>query len=111
VFTYLVTAGLQSIDWNFGDGEAAHFADASGFGQNIYPPNGSSTVNHPYTRISDPNPYHVTATETWGVRVDEYWIGGHTELTNLESTFQVIASTDVAVGQVEPIPCSGPGCA
>ena len=111
VFTYLVTAGLQGIDWDFGDGQSAHFGDANGFGQNIHPPNGSSTVAHPYTRISEPNAYHVTATETWGFRVDKYWIGGHVEETNLEKTFQVLSSTDVAVGQVEPIPCSGTGCA
>ena len=111
VFTYLVTAGLVGIDWDFGDQQTAHFSDASGFGQNIYPPFGSSTVNHPYTRISEPGPYQVTATENWGIRVDKYWIGGHTEVTNLEHTFQIFSSTDVAVGQVEPIPCSGPGCA
>jgi len=111
VFTYLVTAGLLGIDWNFGDGQTARFSDASGFGQNIYPPNGSSTVNHFYTQISEPGPFHVTVTETWGIRVDKYWIGGHTEVTNLETTIPVLSSTDVAVGQVEPIPCSGPGCA
>ncbi|MBO0838654.1 MAG: hypothetical protein J2P28_24500, partial [Actinobacteria bacterium] len=37
-FTYVVTAGLQAVDWNFGDGETAHFGDAGGFGQNVYPP-------------------------------------------------------------------------
>ena len=111
VFTYLVSVGIQGIDWDFGDGTGAHFSDATGFSQNVYPPNGTSTVNHPYTRISDPNPYHVTVTETWGIRVDEYWIGGHTEVTNLERTFPVIASSDLSVGQVEPIPCSGTGCA
>jgi hypothetical protein len=110
VFTYLVTVGLQGIDWDFGDGTGAHFADASGFGQNVFPPNGTSSVNHPYTRISDPNPYHVTVTETWGVRVDKYWIGGHSEMTNLERTFPVMSSADMAVGQVEPVPCSGIGC-
>ena len=111
VFTYLVTAGLQGIDWSFGDGQTAHFSDAGGFGQNVFPPNGSSTVNHSYTQISEPGPYHVTVTENWGIRVDKYWIGGHTEVTNLETTIPVFSSTDVAVGQVEPIPCSGPGCA
>jgi hypothetical protein len=109
VFTFLVTVGLEAIDWDFGDGTGAHFSDASGFGQNIFPPAGSSTVNHAYTRINDPTPYRVTATETWGARVDEYWIGGHTEVTNLERTAQVITSADLSVGQVEPIPCSGTG--
>ena len=51
-----------------------------------------------------------TVTETWGIRVDKYWIGGHTEVTDLERTFPVIASMDLSVGQVESIPCSGTGC-
>ena len=63
-----------------------------------------------YTRISDPSPYHVTVTETWGVRVDKYWIGGHSEVADLETTVPIFASTDLSVGQVEPIPCSGTGC-
>jgi hypothetical protein len=110
VFTYLVTAGLQGVDWDFGDGQSTHFGDAAGLGQDLHPPAGSSTVSHAYARISDAGGYHVTATEDWGVRVDKYWIGGHAEEAALERDIRIAAAADLAVGQVEPIPCPGSGC-
>ncbi|MDQ6772944.1 MAG: hypothetical protein M3024_08150, partial [Candidatus Dormibacteraeota bacterium] len=113
VFTFVVSLGLIGVDWNYGDGQTSHYADESGFGQDIHPPDGSSTVTHSYDTISEPAPYHVVATQTWGVRVDEYWLGGgHTEVSGLEQQFSVQAAADVEVGQIEAIPvtCHDPAC-
>jgi hypothetical protein len=108
-YRYVVTLGLTGVDWDFGDGQSAHFGDSAGFGRDVRPPAGSSPVAHAYSRTSRDGRFHVTAEETWAIRVDRYWLGGHAELGRLERQFQIRTATDVEVGQVEAVPVTCPG--
>ena len=120
VYQYVVTVGLDHVEWDFGDGTRQTYAGADGLGQ-AWPQR--STVEHSYTTISgracsngvnvhcSGGTYVVTATQFYTVNVTAVWWNGagapvSAPLNNDSFTFPQPAGVpeNLDVGQLEGVP-------
>jgi hypothetical protein len=101
-YTFSFVTKLVQVDWTWGDGTGDQVAGAAGLGQDVYPPNGMSSVQHRYVRIGA---YQVDALEHWAVAATMTDPQGHmTTIAAATREFQRAAAATFTVVQVEGVP-------
>jgi hypothetical protein len=101
-YTFTFTTKVIEVDWTWGDGYTDHLYDAAGLGQDVMPPNGTSSVQHSYAKIG---PYQVTVSETWAITATMIDPAGRImAIPQVDHQFHPTTTATVDVGQFEGVP-------
>ncbi|MGH7867334.1 MAG: hypothetical protein ACREP9_06785 [Candidatus Dormibacteraceae bacterium] len=101
-YTFIFITKLEDVSWSWGDNSHTQLSGAGGLGQDKKPPDGISTVNHPYDKIGE---YQIKADEWWTVTATMTDPDGHiTALPQASKEFHQQLTATGQVGQLEGVP-------